>query len=686
MNALIVDDDEMASDLVQNLLEQLGHKVEVARNGQQALELLREGNSHLLITDWEMPEMGGVELCRAIRSEDFDGYVYIIMLTSRQGEAERMEGMYAGADDFLTKPLKPSELLVCLKTAERILSLETRDLALFAMAKLSESRDPETGAHIERVQSYSRLLAQHMSMTDKFKGVVDAEFIRLIYQTSPLHDIGKVGIPDAILLKPGKLTAGEYAVMKMHTELGARTLGSALARFPNAKFLHMARDIAASHHERYDGKGYPLGLAGEQIPLCARVVALADVYDALTSRRVYKEAMSHYQAKQVLLSERACHFDPDVVDAFLAAEEQFIGIKEALSEVKEERRAPATVPLAAPASADSSATILLVEDDVSQLDCLRDFLSSTGHTILTASHGDEALQLFTKHAPCLVISDWTMPGMDGLELCRQIRASERGKSTHFLMLTVRAEKDRMVEAFDAGVDDFVLKPFDHAELMARIRSGLRVAQLHDEIQRKNEATRQLNEQLSRLNQSLEKRATTDELTNLCNRRQAMVRLQEQNDLAERYGASLSIAMLDIDHFKSVNDRFGHDAGDRVLRQVAELLEANVRATDSVCRIGGEEFLIIFPAQTAQEAAVCVERCRNAIASCLFEFDGNTKQVTISAGIASRRPSTQCAQLLKDADTALYQAKNGGRNAISIWTPSSTATAAKTSPLPTTAVA
>ncbi len=221
MRILIVDDDELSLAILEGVLDEMGYEVERASNGREALSKLRGGEIHIVITDWEMPEMNGLDLCRAIREDDFVGYVYIIMLTSRDSGQQKIEGLHAGADAFLVKPLNSEEMVVSLKTAERILSLETRDLTMFALAKLSESRDPETGAHIERVQSYARLVAQYMSTTEKHRGMIDAEFIRLIHQTSPLHDIGKVAIPDSILLKPGSLAEEEIAIMRTHVTIGA---------------------------------------------------------------------------------------------------------------------------------------------------------------------------------------------------------------------------------------------------------------------------------------------------------------------------------------------------------------------------------------------------------------------------------------------------------------------------------
>jgi putative two-component system response regulator len=326
MQVLIVDDSKIALTIARNALVQSGYEVLTASNGQEALAILHSTPCRLVITDWEMPEMNGIELCHAIRAEDMLGYVYLILLTGRNLVEEKVEGLRAGADDFISKPFDPSELIARVQTAERILSIETRDVMIFAMAQLAESRDPETGAHLERVRAYSRLLAQHLSGVEKFRAEITTEYKRLIYLTSPLHDIGKVGIPDCVLLKPGRLNDQEFAIMKTHTTLGEQTMEAVLRQFPGVKFVQMGRDVAAGHHERFDGTGYPRGLSGESIPLCARIVAVADVYDALTSKRVYKEAFDHYVARSLIVGEAGTQFDPDVVDAFVKNEARFVAI------------------------------------------------------------------------------------------------------------------------------------------------------------------------------------------------------------------------------------------------------------------------------------------------------------------------------------------------------------------------
>jgi putative two-component system response regulator len=334
MQILIVDDDPIALEILVNAVLRNGHEVLTATNGEEALRMLSQSECRLVISDWEMPRMDGLELCRAVRLTGAAGYTYFILLTGHDSAEERIAGLSAGADDFISKPFNPAELAVRIRSAERILALETRDVTIFAMAKLAESRDPETGAHLERVQSYARELAQYLAGLERFRDQIDDEFIRLIYQTSPLHDIGKVGIPDAVLLKPGRLSDREFAIMKTHATLGAQTLEAALGKYPGAKFLQMARDIAAAHHERFDGSGYPAGLRGEQIPLSARIVALADVYDALTTKRVYKEAFAHEIARSILVSEKGTHFDPAVVEAFEQREDVFRSIRERFSEAQ----------------------------------------------------------------------------------------------------------------------------------------------------------------------------------------------------------------------------------------------------------------------------------------------------------------------------------------------------------------
>jgi diguanylate cyclase (GGDEF)-like protein len=470
--------------------------------------------------------------------------------------------------------------------------------------------------------------------------------------------------------------------MKTHTIIGAETLDAALRRFPNARFLQFARDIAATHHENFDGSGYPNGLAGEQIPLCGRIVAVADVYDALSSRRVYKSPMGHEQAKAIIIEQKGTHFDPEVVAAFLRAEKQVVEVRESMQDVAETIAAHITLPSMPPRvqNGPSACSILVAEDDPLILDQLVELLTVTGERVFAATDGEEAYRIMEQHCPRVIVSDWVMPKMDGVELCRRIRLRDEPCPAYFIMLTAHAEKSRLLDAYGAGVDDFVSKPFEPEVFLARVRAGIRAAKLHDELIRKANGSQALNAQLAAVNSRLERQAITDELTGLFNRRHGMSRLSEQWAMVERYTRPLTIAMLDVDHFKQINDTMGHDAGDAILKQLAAILREFTRATDTICRVGGDEFLIVFPSQTIEEAYVCAQRCLTEVQAKGFSGGTHPIKATISIGLATRtRAMLQLSDLVKAADEALYAAKNAGRHIVCIAEPGDKATPPGDSP-------
>jgi response regulator RpfG family c-di-GMP phosphodiesterase len=234
-------------------------------------------------------------------------------------------------DEFGVMALHTNEMIRRIRERTHELN-RTRDVTILTLASLAETRDNETGAHILRTQRYVRALAQHLSDQPRYTDVLDEETIDLLYKSAPLHDIGKVGIPDDILLKPGKLTDEEFVIMKTHASLGADALKIAEESLGSNSFLNLAREIALTHHEKWDGSGYPSGLKGDEIPLSGRLMAVADVYDALISKRIYKPAFSHDKAMGILREGRGGHFDPDVVDALNAIEDQFVEIAETYSD------------------------------------------------------------------------------------------------------------------------------------------------------------------------------------------------------------------------------------------------------------------------------------------------------------------------------------------------------------------
>jgi putative two-component system response regulator len=306
MRVLVAEDDRVSAKFLENSLSYFGYDVTIASDGREAFETLRTGEYCMVVTDWEMPEMSGDELCRQVRARQWGKYIYIVLVTSYDGVDRIVEGLKAGADDFLSKPYDSDELRVRLRTGERILSLESRDVLLFTLAKLTESRDVETGMHLERMREYCRILAEELSTWKKYRDEIDGEYIQLLYLTSPLHDIGKVGIPDRVLLKPGRLTADEFEVMKKHTTIGGETLLAATQVHPEARYLAMAKEIAFTHHERHDGTGYPFGLHGEEIPICGRITAISDVYDARKTSFASPMPLPHRQRRRRWSRQHRC--------------------------------------------------------------------------------------------------------------------------------------------------------------------------------------------------------------------------------------------------------------------------------------------------------------------------------------------------------------------------------------------
>jgi len=333
MKILVVDDKVTSLKTLEVYAKKLGHEVLTAKDGQEGWNIWNSERPRIVVTDWVMPNMNGLELCSAIRNHEDEDYTYIVMVTAQDDINEVILGMKAGADDYITKPVNKEEFYFRLKAGERVVNLQDKVIVIFSLAKLAESRDQETGAHLERIQYFSKTLAQTLLDESTAPSELNLRYVNNIFITSPLHDIGKVGIPDHILLKPGRLSTEEFDIIKTHTLIGYETLNEALQKSPKAEYLRMSAEIALLHHEKYDGSGYPNGLHGNEIPLSARIVALADVYDALTSKRVYKEAMSHDEAYTIIQKEKGSHFDPLVVDAFDQCAGEFIAIKERFSSI-----------------------------------------------------------------------------------------------------------------------------------------------------------------------------------------------------------------------------------------------------------------------------------------------------------------------------------------------------------------
>jgi diguanylate cyclase (GGDEF)-like protein len=309
--------------------------------------------------------------------------------------------------------------------------------------------------------------------------------------------------------------------------------------------------------------------------------------------------------------------------------------------------------------------VLIVEDDPIVTDLLVAWLrDECRYTVMTARNGQEALSVAMDYLPHVVVADWLMPVMDGLDLCKALRSSAWGENIYVLMLTSVSEENELYRAFDAGVDDYLVKPVNTRALSARLKAAWRYVRLRDAWERDHSRLTTAAAELALTNRRLQETAMTDPLTGLANRRAGLTVLSQVWSASMRYGQPLSVIMIDIDHFKSINDSHGHAAGDMVLEQLSQCLRTTARKEDSVCRWGGEEFLMICPRVGRPECSLFAERLRKLVEQVSVLVDGKVIKITISAGVSSWTPdSKHVEQMLGQADVALYEAKNGGRNRV-----------------------
>ena len=344
---LVVDDTPDNLTLMSGLLKDL-YRVRVANSGEKALESVSgENRPDLILLDIMMPGLSGYDVIRQLKAGPETRDIPVIFLTAMSAAEDEKVGLEMGAADYITKPVSPPILMARVKTQlenkaagnflrdqnaflESEVDKRTRELSaiqdvtILAMASLAETRDSDTGNHIRRTQHYVRILAEKLQSHPRFAAYLTDQAIGMLFKSAPLHDIGKVGIADRILLKPGKLTPEEFEIMKTHTTLGRDAIEAAEKQLGmSVEFLRTAKEIAYYHQEKWDGSGYPTGASGDDIPVSARLMAVADVYDALISRRVYKEGMSHEKAVAIIVEGRGSHFDPDTADAFVGLQQEF---------------------------------------------------------------------------------------------------------------------------------------------------------------------------------------------------------------------------------------------------------------------------------------------------------------------------------------------------------------------------
>ncbi len=358
-SVLVVDDSPDNLSLMSGLLKD-EYRVKVANNGGRALKIAHSDRPpDLILLDVMMPGMDGYELCRQLKADSRSQDIPIIFLTARSEAADEQLGLELGAVDYITKPISPPIVMARVRNHLRLKSMadflrdkneflkqevkrRTREImtiqevTILALASLAETRDLTTGYHLRRTQLYVRALAIKLRTHPRFRDFLTEENINMLYKSAPLHDIGKVGIPDRILLKPGPLAPDEVEIMRTHTILGRNAIEHAEKTVgANLEFLRIAKEIVLFHQEKWDGTGYPEALSGDDIPVSARLMAVADVYDALTNRRSYKEALSHEEAVVIIMEGKGSHFDPDMVEAFSIINEEFRRIARKFSDLEE---------------------------------------------------------------------------------------------------------------------------------------------------------------------------------------------------------------------------------------------------------------------------------------------------------------------------------------------------------------
>ena len=316
---LIVDDMPDNVHVLGGVLKS-DYEIKVALNGENALKIaMSDAKPDMILLDIMMPEMDGYEVCRRLKSDPITSNIPVIFVTAKNEEADEQKGLELGAVDYITKPISPAIVLsrvrthlalydqsleLCRQVDERTEELShTRLQIIQRLGRAAEYRDNETGMHVIRMSHYSRLIARDYSDNEAW--------VQMVFNAAPMHDVGKIGIPDNILLKPGKLTSEEFEFMQKHSEFGAELLGNDMS-----ELMQMSHTIALTHHERWDGSGYPNGISRENIPLEGRIVAIADVFDALTSERPYKKAWSVEDAVKTIDTDRGTHFDSHLVDHF----------------------------------------------------------------------------------------------------------------------------------------------------------------------------------------------------------------------------------------------------------------------------------------------------------------------------------------------------------------------------------
>lgn len=662
---LIVDDTEMNRSLLADILS-AEYDILEARDGVEAIALLNKHHTDisLVLLDIVMPRMDGFEVLAIMNKSGWIHSTPVITISAETSSSYIDHAYDLGATDYINRPFDEKTVqrrvrnTIMLYTkqknlesmvTEQILEKERYNfLMVEILSNIVEFRNGESGLHVLHIRVITELLLKKLvARTNQYN--LSSAKIALIVNASALHDIGKISIPESILNKPGKLTAEEFAVMKTHSAIGAQILENAPNR-QGEELIRVAHDICRWHHERYDGRGYPDGLKGEEIPIAAQVVALADVYDALTSKRVYKPAYSHEESMKMILGGECGAFNPLLLDCLVdagsrIAEEVQVNSPGGISSM--EIQNIATEMISNNELRASSRTLALLDQERIKY---RFF----------ASMSQEVQFEYNIHSDLLEISEWGAKYLGLPELIAHPRQSKellqvfhKQDITHFIGLLRSTTPDSpvvsgsyclTVKGSESRWFKVVARTLWDSEDQVNFSTAIgKFIDIHEE-------------QLELAN--LRQLASQDPLTALFNHRAAREAIEAK--IAGGENKSFAMILFDVDYFKSANDQYGHIFGDEVLKYVAQRMRQNIRQDDIAARVGGDEFLIF--AECKGDALPQIERVFRALTSQYKEF-----QISISMGISlCPENSREYERLFHCADQALYSAKKNGRNQYRLY--------------------
>lgn len=656
---LIADDSEMNRSILQDMLED-EYEILEAENGKEAVAKIQQMGSEiaLLLLDIVMPEMDGFEVLAVMNKYHWIDDVPVIIISSESSSSYLERAYEAGVTDYISRPFDDlivhrrviNTILLYAKqkrlmglVADQILEKEKQsNLMIDILSHIVEFRNGESGMHTRNIHTITELLLRRLGqMSDKYQ--FTHEEISVISTASALHDIGKIAIPSEILNKPGKLTNEEYEIMKTHSAVGDSMLEQ-ITFYQNEPLVKAAREICRWHHERYDGRGYPDRLKGEEIPISAQIVSLADVYDALTSERAYKRAFSHEKAMEMILNGECGAFSEELLGCFRDIADEMKEELQARRERKEidqiEARSITDEMLHHKDLTTSERTLRLLEHERSKYAF---FASMSNEIQFEYSVDPEMVTLSEWGAQQLGIKEITMNPLQDPELLKIIGEEARKELSEKLHNTT-PEQPVIEHTCKLHVGDAIhwyrmvcRATWSADEPPVYLGAIGKAVDVHTE---------------HTMMTDLERQASHDGLTGLLNRSKAEKLIRER--LEERPEGSYALFIIDLDYFKSANDQYGHIFGDCVLKYLAEKLHQSVRSGDIVARVGGDEFLIFLEYKEGFEMAV--DRIFHYLEG---EYEGF--QMSVSMGIAcTGGEQSDYETLFHCADQALYAAKRAGR--------------------------